>query len=245
MLPKAAVKIICQQVEGTDAAFCLATYSALRCLANDEGAPDGPVALPINQIAQRAGPSYNKTAQVLQILKSLGILTITSQNVAGPQFRLPSVYSFPSISGSFPTLEGSIPTAHPLPRADIDKEQTKNLKESCTDSATLRPAEKPSKPQTPIQKDPLLAVLAGLDGSDPSQIPPRSWSGIAAALKDIRAVCAYLTAAELQRRATNYRSHFNGMALTPLALAKHWARCAQPPNLTLRPEPLVRKGSLA
>jgi multidrug efflux pump subunit AcrB len=33
---------------------------------------------------------------------------------------------------------------------------------------------------------------------------------------------------EIKRRGANYRSHFEGAALTPTALAKHWALCATP-----------------
>jgi len=35
-------------------------------------------------------------------------------------------------------------------------------------------------------------------------------------------------AAEVPMHADNYRRHFSGAALTPLALAKWWARCARP-----------------
>ena len=35
-------------------------------------------------------------------------------------------------------------------------------------------------------------------------------------------------------RAQNYRLHFPEAALTPMALAKHWARCAQPPPPRVR-----------
>jgi hypothetical protein len=72
----------------------------------------------------------------------------------------------------------------------------------------------------------LLDALATVGGGKPEEIVPSKWSGIAKALSDIKAVCPDLTIDELQRRARNYRSHYPEAALTPFALASHWAICA-------------------
>jgi hypothetical protein len=71
----------------------------------------------------------------------------------------------------------------------------------------------------------LLDALATVGGGKADQIVPSKWSGIGKALADIKAVCPSLTVEEIQRRASNYRTHFVDAALTPFALASHWAIC--------------------
>ena len=39
-------------------------------------------------------------------------------------------------------------------------------------------------------------------------------------------IAIHVTPDEVRRRAANYRTHFDGAALTPTALSKHWAVCA-------------------
>ena len=80
------------------------------------------------------------------------------------------------------------------------------------------------KPRT-VDRNPILDALAVIGGGKAEEIPPGNWAGIAKALSEIRAVCPELTIEELQRRARNYRTRFEGAALTPFALAKHWATC--------------------
>ena len=48
---------------------------------------------------------------------------------------------------------------------------------------------------------------------------------IATALKNIRLSTPEVTPEEIRQRAENYRSHFEGAAVTATALAKHWGKC--------------------
>lgn len=76
------------------------------------------------------------------------------------------------------------------------------------------------------KRNELLDALATVGGGSPNEIIPSKWSGIAKALSEIKAVNPSVTVAEIQRRSRNYRTHFQEAALTPFALANHWALCA-------------------
>ena len=98
---------------------------------------------------------------------------------------------------------------------------------------TLLPSPAPEPP--PRARNPLLDALVAATGSDPRQVTPSAWPGIAKALAEIRSVCPTLDSAELHRRAAHYRAHMAGAACTPHALAKHWALCNEPPQRTEAP----------
>lgn len=83
-------------------------------------------------------------------------------------------------------------------------------------------------PAVPKKRNELMDALASVDGADVRQIPKTAWSGIAKCIAELKEVCPALTAAEIQRRAVNYRLHYPG-TLSPHALAKHWAKCDRPP----------------
>ena len=93
----------------------------------------------------------------------------------------------------------------------------------------------PAQPIAPVSKvrrrDPLLEVLAALDGSDISQVTPSGWLAAAAALKDIQTVAPTVTPEQLQLRVRHYRQIYPSTgAQTPRGLAKHWAKCEHPPT---------------
>jgi len=48
-------------------------------------------------------------------------------------------------------------------------------------------------------------------------------------LPDIKAVCPSVDAAEIGRRAQNYRLHMPQVTISAPALAKHWAKCETAP----------------
>ena len=52
---------------------------------------------------------------------------------------------------------------------------------------------------------------------------------MAKALAEIKEASPDVTPAELNRRAANYRTHYEGAALTANALAKHWIICKDTP----------------
>ncbi len=82
---------ILDEVEGLDAAFCLAVYTALTRIANQERST--AFRRTVTEISRVAGMKYRKTYDILKLLEAIGLLTIASQGVAGTKFRGPSVYT--------------------------------------------------------------------------------------------------------------------------------------------------------
>lgn len=87
----------------------------------------------------------------------------------------------------------------------------------------------PPKPKKQRTADPLFDALATECGSNPRELTAAAARECGVALADIRSVAPDLTAAEIQRRAENYRLQFADAACTVFALAKHWARCGERP----------------
>lgn len=80
------------------------------------------------------------------------------------------------------------------------------------------------------QRDPIFDALCEACGQDPGDQTRSGSRTVGVAAADLRRVGA--TAQEIFRRALNYPTHFEGAALTPSALAKHWAQCAEPKQRT-------------
>lgn len=77
----------------------------------------------------------------------------------------------------------------------------------------------------PRPRNELLDCLATVGGGSPLEVPPNRWSAVQRCLREIKAVTPDLTAAEISRRAANYRTHFRDAVVTPEALMKHWPMC--------------------
>ncbi len=226
---------ILEKVEGTDAAFCVSVFVALRKLANDAGCPDGPVALTINQIAGAAGCSYRKAANVLGVLKSVGVITIASKRIAGTKSHAPSTYSFPTLGTICRTL-GTDRRSIRAETIQVRKEGKELGAASASPSVASNGSMKSQKPILPRSRNPLLDCLATLDGSDPAQVTASAWSGFGKALKEIQQVCQAVTPDEIRRRVGNYRLHFRDATISPHAIAKHWSRCDRGPGGGTQPD---------
>lgn len=233
IVPKTPFSEITKRIDGTDAAFCVSVFVALRCLANDEHLADGPVQLSKAQIASKAGLSYNTVERILPLLQSLGVIGIELRFVPGTKSPAPSVYTFPTLRGTpSPTLEGTFPTEPPPVRADIIK-NGKDLKDLLGSAKAA--------PKKPRERNQLLDALAALDGSDPSQVTGSAWSGTAKALSEIKAVCPGVTLEEIANRARRYRSKYPNATCSAHALAKHWGSLVAPVDS----EPAPRRVSAA
>jgi hypothetical protein len=81
------------------------------------------------------------------------------------------------------------------------------------------------KPKAPRPRNIIFDALARATGSDPDQLTKRAATACGTAAAEIRKVCPDVTPEEIQRRANNYRSHFQGAACTPSAMASQWAKC--------------------
>ena len=88
------------------------------------------------------------------------------------------------------------------------------------------PDDQNSDTKAPRPRKPVLDSLATVGGGKPEEVT--QWGPAIKAMADISAVTPNLTAEEVRKRAANYRTHFDGAALTPTALAKHWSVCAEP-----------------
>lgn len=69
-------------------------------------------------------------------------------------------------------------------------------------------------------------------GVDCASIPPSARGGYNKAVSELRSVGA--APSDVHERAGNYRMHMPHATLTPNALARHWALCANPPPAQIR-----------
>jgi hypothetical protein len=98
----------------------------------------------------------------------------------------------------------------------------------------------------PRERDPLFDALSESCGMNPFELTEREAKATGVALAQLRHVGA--TVEEIHRRAANYGTHFESAALTPNALATHWAKCAQPAQPTSprpRPDPVMQRAQRA
>jgi hypothetical protein len=83
-----------------------------------------------------------------------------------------------------------------------------------------------------IARDLLLCALAAAELNEPvSSLTSPEAKRHAAALKDIQLMTPGVTVLEIERRARNYRTHFDSDP-TSHALAKWWRKCEQPARRT-------------
>lgn len=92
---------------------------------------------------------------------------------------------------------------------------------NCAQGAVEAP--KTKKQAKVRERNPVMDALATVAGGNPEEVTPALWGRTAKALADIRTVCPDVTADEIRRRAANYKTHYPDAALTPNALANHWA----------------------
>lgn len=131
-VPKAAHDAILGKVEGTNVAFCVSVFVALRRLANDRRTPDGPVALTINAIARAAGCGYRKAFDVIKVLEAIGVIGIERQRIGGTDAHAPSLYTLCTIDRTLCTDRASI-------RAEIIQKEGKEQREWVGASAPRAP----------------------------------------------------------------------------------------------------------
>ena len=77
----------------------------------------------------------------------------------------------------------------------------------------------------PRERNPLMDALGMIDAPDLNEIDGDGWKRAGVALSKIKSVAPDVTPEEIARRGRNYRTHFDGAALTSTALAKYWAMC--------------------
>jgi hypothetical protein len=83
--------------------------------------------------------------------------------------------------------------------------------------------EPPEKPKQQRPRNERLEFLATLNGELFQEVTKNAITAAATALSQIRAVMPDVDVDELKRRKCAYLKKFPGAALTPFALAKHWA----------------------
>jgi hypothetical protein len=132
-------------------------------------------------------------------------------------------------------------TAHKL--RSLESQKLRNTEENTLPPASAAAGElfakdakvvepKPAKKPKTRPRDPLMDALATVGGGKAAEVT--QWAPVAVAMKQIKAVAPELTPAEIARRSENYRTHYPDCALTPTALAKHWALCDSAKGGTIR-----------
>ena len=244
-LGKTELRLIADACDGRkDRAHVLAVYLALAWFASDK--QSAAFSETIARIAERAGVSYRKAADVLDFLDRLAVVAIKQNVIAGTKERGPNTYTLRTVCSTSGTVCRRLGTGEnrSVPRL-LEESPEESPELSAPAGADVGKIKSPRLPKatTPRPRDPLRDALAGVDGSDPAQVTGSAWSGIAKALKEIRDVCPAVAPDEIQRRAANYRAHFPDASISPFALAKHWARCERPPQpqSSARPEAAVRR----
>lgn len=249
-MPKAALRAIVEGVDGTDGAFCLSTFLALRWLANDGGNPD-QVEATIGLIGSRAGLGYNTAAKAVGLLESLGVIAVERRRVPGTRACAPSRFTFPTmrarltalgdtlpaIEGGFPASGGTLPTASITPHAERYEEGSEEEKRN------TRPRRGARSRSFEVDKaDECFCALAEVEGSDVQQLTDSGAIGIRVALAEIRRATPAVQPGEIRERAQRYAVVLpSGTRLTARALAKYWARCGvvvgKTDVITVEPEP--------
>jgi hypothetical protein len=189
-------------------------------------------------IAFRAGLSARTVQRILPELVLAGVIEI-QENANGPGTA--SAYCLlgsptPSLIVSTPSpavLRGRLARGDSQSPLYKERKELKEPIQAPVGAGAVSTASKPiPKARKPRDRSPLLDALAAIDGSDPLQVPPKAWSGIASALADIKTVCPGVTVNEISRRSANYRLHHRDATISPHALAKHWAKCDREPART-------------
>ena len=142
------------------------------------------------------------------------------------------------------------------PQAMVDDNAKESLEESLEDSRNEKKRkEKEGKRNrkgnqsiapvgAPRARNELLDTLATVGGGKPEEVT--QWGPAIAARAEIVVVSPDVTPDEVRRRAANYRTHFDGAALTPTALSKHWAVCAAAkPRVTTGGDQVARERAAA
>lgn len=252
VVPKAALNLIRERVEGINVCYCVGAFTALRWLANDSGGGGEGVEATIGLVAYRAGLGYNTAAKALETLEAIGVLSINRRDIPGTKGKAPSFYGFPKVVGTsiparrtlpasvvtLPALEGTLPTPTTSPRAEMIKErkERKEFNLAVPDGNGTRAdnfvRNHTAQPQGRVaqEEDMCFKALALAEGSDPAGLTPNGARVVAVALAGIRKACksagVILTPAEIEKRAGGYRRIMpSGTRLSAFALEKHWAKC--------------------
>jgi hypothetical protein len=129
-VPKLALIAINKKVEGTNQTFCSAVYVALRWKANDGFDAHGPFTASIGDLACRAGCSYRKTAQSLEVLAAIGVIGIERRFCDDGKTRSPSLYTFLPIDGTpLRTIDGTPYAQNEVRSVPILEKEQKEQKE--------------------------------------------------------------------------------------------------------------------
>ncbi len=195
-----------------DVASALGVYDALTEIASDLQSETFQTTHA--WIQRISGQSVATIKRRLAAFADLGIVRIDT-----PALRAPSTYHLLSLANHEPTLANDeLALAHSpfrAPRATSEESQKKLEKKERT---TLpAPAGR--------ERNPIFDALAAATDGPADQLTAPTARAVGVALAVIRKVSPDLTCAEIERRASNYKSHFENAAMTASALSKHWARC--------------------
>jgi hypothetical protein len=93
------------------------------------------------------------------------------------------------------------------------------------DSCQPMPGKHTKPAPIPRKRNELLDALVEACGGRPDELTKQAIRSAAVALADIKTVCPNLDREEIFRRVAIYKSKHRDWAVTPAAIAKHWANC--------------------
>lgn len=218
---KDALNHLARSVEGTNCAFSIAVYTALRLKADDGRTPEGPISLPVAAIAQAAGLGYRKTFEVIQLLERLGVIRIGRRQIENTKAHAPSVFTFCAID-STPSAQCAEDLMHGTKVNPCrDSEETRETDEPIAPGMAGAPVSDASKAH---QKDELFEELCRLQGFNYRMLPKdgAERGRINKALKDIRNACPDATVTMLEAATERHRRKYKDAPHTAPAIAGRW-----------------------
>lgn len=258
-IPDDELNTFAAATDGMEAAGGLAVIVGLRRALRAafrrcaSAAPYGPAVLVRSDIANLSFCSLSTVKRWLPMIERAGIVRIERAKKATGENH-PSIYTMLFPVGELGEKKKIAPLAHNEPRGgftmnkgvgsrpqNVPRATSEETIETVETIDTSSPAAGGQLFQNEAStitaskaslrpRNPLFDALALATDGDPAQLTADTSRAVGVALSKIKKVTPELTDDEINRRAGNYRDHFRDAALTAPALAKHWARCAQPKN---------------
>ncbi|MBC7367322.1 MAG: hypothetical protein H7343_11025 [Undibacterium sp.] len=220
-----------ENIEGTNQSFCVAAYIALRWKANEGINHEGPFAASVSDIAARAGCSYNKAAKSLNVLESIGVVTIEKQFCEDNKTRSPSLYTFPASGGTLPRAKGNpLPALRATPSPQTDGSSVPIIEKERKERKELKIASGEPAAIEPRARDLIFEALAKVDNVKIAELTGGGRGSLNKARAEIFKASPNVTPAEITRRAAILRAMYPTATMSAAFLAKHWARCGNMPQ---------------
>ena len=234
-VPRVDRDVIIAKLGSERAPSAIVVWLALRDIANERRSD--AIQCSAMEISRIAGTSRRTVERVLPMLRDIGL-------VRWEQSRLPETKGFGASIYHVLSLEPPATMAEPpADKAEPPAKDSENvggvyISKTRKTGNTLQPASPPAgefnlesttTEKPPKNHGPIFEALAELDGKG-RKLTKSGAGAVGKARKEITNVSPEVTPDEIRRRAANLALHFPGASVTASSLAKHWARCGEPPG---------------